>query len=275
MVLVEVARKAYLASLVPVIVNSILNEHQIVVDIVAFVGRGDFPRSRLGEKQRGKILNSWVSRKLRTVAQFAIRDNDSHVSDATEAGPRRTSVMASSLRNVEPAPQILEEQHRAETMTDYTSLPTGISEMPSMSYENSIAELPTQGGDSTPTDHKVKHFELADNDAPGSPPGTYLSEAEAAAFDIPKYNPIQLREQAPPPPPGPKPKMMDKALPGMPGMPGVSGTAGKQGDLWSLPSQQGRAPVPGLRVQNVSMSPGSDDESWKQDARMHLNLAER
>ncbi|KAG4220765.1 hypothetical protein PC116_g30756, partial [Phytophthora cactorum] len=32
---------------------------------------------RLGEKQRGKILASWVTRKMRTVAQFAIRDPDS------------------------------------------------------------------------------------------------------------------------------------------------------------------------------------------------------
>jgi hypothetical protein len=75
-VLVEVARKAYLASIVPVIVNAILNEHQIVVDIVAFVNKGDFPRSRLGEKQRGKILAGWVSRKLRTMAQFSIKDMD-------------------------------------------------------------------------------------------------------------------------------------------------------------------------------------------------------
>jgi acyl-CoA synthetase (AMP-forming)/AMP-acid ligase II len=55
-VLVEVNRKQYLASIVPVIVNAILNEHQIIVDIVAFVSVGDFPRSRLGEKQRGKLL---------------------------------------------------------------------------------------------------------------------------------------------------------------------------------------------------------------------------
>ena len=63
-VLVEVRVKSYLASMVPVIVNAILNEHQLVVDIVAFVGKGDFPRSRLGEKQRGKILASWVTRKM-------------------------------------------------------------------------------------------------------------------------------------------------------------------------------------------------------------------
>lgn len=62
-VLVEVTRKSYLASLVPVIVNAILNDHQIVVDIVAFVAQGDFPRSRLGEKQRGKILGSQLQKK--------------------------------------------------------------------------------------------------------------------------------------------------------------------------------------------------------------------
>lgn len=76
-VLVEVFRKAYLASIVPVIVDAILNEHQLVVDMIAFVSNGDFPRSRLGEKQRGKILASWVTRKLRTIAQFGIRDPES------------------------------------------------------------------------------------------------------------------------------------------------------------------------------------------------------
>lgn len=75
-VLVEVTRKSYLASLVPVIVNAVLNDHQVVADIVAFVSYGDFPRSRLGEKQRGKILGSWVTRKMRTIAQFSIRDAD-------------------------------------------------------------------------------------------------------------------------------------------------------------------------------------------------------
>ncbi|KAF3929493.1 hypothetical protein ABW19_dt0201165 [Dactylella cylindrospora] len=76
-VLIEVYRKSFLASIVPVIVNAILNEHQLVVDIVAFVGQGDFPRSRLMEKQRGKILANWVTRKLKSIAQFSIRDFDS------------------------------------------------------------------------------------------------------------------------------------------------------------------------------------------------------
>lgn len=74
--IVEIFRKSFLASVVPVIVNAILNEHHIICDIVAFVSKGDFPRSRLGEKQRGKILASWVTRKMRTIAQFSIRDPD-------------------------------------------------------------------------------------------------------------------------------------------------------------------------------------------------------
>ena len=76
-IVVEVFRKAYLASMVPVIVGAILNEHQLVVDMISFVSHGDFPRSRLGEKQRGKILASWVTRKLRIVGQFGIRDPES------------------------------------------------------------------------------------------------------------------------------------------------------------------------------------------------------
>lgn len=102
-VLVEVTRKSYLASLVPVIVNAVLNDHQIVIDIVAFVSYGDFPRSRLGEKQRGKILGSWVTRKMRTIAQFSIRDADGAYPQMLQSrmsrGSKTGSIMGgSSLR---------------------------------------------------------------------------------------------------------------------------------------------------------------------------------
>ncbi|KAI0007787.1 acetyl-CoA synthetase-like protein [Xylariaceae sp. FL0662B] len=133
-VLVEVSRKAYLASIVPVIVNAILNEHQIIVDIVAFVNKGDFPRSRLNEKQRGKILAGWVTRKMRTVAQFAIRDPESigmEGNDGTGEN-RRASVGSirstnvpgtSSLRNMEHAPQILEQEELDHQMNKMSELP--------------------------------------------------------------------------------------------------------------------------------------------------------
>ncbi|KAI1073866.1 acetyl-CoA synthetase-like protein [Whalleya microplaca] len=133
-VLVEVSRKAYLASIVPVIVNAILNEHQIIVDIVAFVNKGDFPRSRLNEKQRGKILAGWVTRKMRTVAQFAIRDPDAigmEGGDGTgenhraSVGSVRSSSApgASSLRNMEHAPQILEQEELDHQMNKMSELP--------------------------------------------------------------------------------------------------------------------------------------------------------
>ncbi|OJD22985.1 hypothetical protein ACJ73_05666, partial [Blastomyces percursus] len=109
--LIEVTRKAYLASLVPVILNAILNEHQVVADIIAFVPRGDFPRSRLGEKQRGKILASWVTRKMQTIAQFNIRDGegfDSHLIDLperTRTAPRVSSTAETGSRHPTPHPE--------------------------------------------------------------------------------------------------------------------------------------------------------------------------
>ena len=164
MVLVEVIRKAYLASIVPVIVNSVLDSHQVIVDIVAFVSKGDFPRSRLGEKQRGKILGAWVTRKMRTIAQFSIRDDDGSDSQITEVAEPRSAVgsvvgVASSLRNVEtvitpPAVETTENK-------DYISLPTGISEMPA-TYESSIIASPTlpsteDDREQTPTDPRRHH----------------------------------------------------------------------------------------------------------------------
>ena len=96
------------------IVNAILHEHQIVVDIIAFVNKGDFPRSRLGEKQRGTVLAKWVKRSLQTEAQFAIRNSDFSPEGGVHAGleEHRASLTGSlrggvqggsSLRNVESA----------------------------------------------------------------------------------------------------------------------------------------------------------------------------
>jgi hypothetical protein len=101
-VLVEIFRKNFLASIVPVIVNAILNHHHLVVDIVAFVQKGDFPRSRLGEKQRGKILAGWVTRKIQTIAQFGIREpEEDHIGQiAEEASPIKQSL---SGRNGTPS----------------------------------------------------------------------------------------------------------------------------------------------------------------------------
>ncbi|TVY45167.1 Uncharacterized protein LSUB1_G001038 [Lachnellula subtilissima] len=269
-VLVEVGRKAYLASIVPVIVNAILNEHQIVVDIVAFVNKGDFPRSRLGEKQRGKILASWVTRKMRTMAQFGIRDADAALSDVTETMEPRSGVaslrngtpIASSLRNVEPAPQIVEEgeyeRERVQSQNSFAPLPTGISEMPAQNYDDSIMGSPREENhasmksDDTPTDNR-KRFEL--------PSDNYNSEKSkfpglGEDFTIPGFETMD----AGPPRVGPKPGETSES--------DVPPVEGRPGDLWSLPSQH---PTGGLRVLNAD----EENDDWKQDAMMHMNLAGR
>ncbi|KAL8349510.1 hypothetical protein RB598_005069 [Gaeumannomyces tritici] len=131
-VLVEVSRKAFLASLVPVIVNSILNEHQIIVDIVAFVSKGVFPRSRLGEKQRGKILAGWVSRKMSTIAQWAIKDMD-----AIQEGPLENSAAAAAAAN---------ELHRVSMSSHRSSGGPALAGGPTLSLRNMerAAQIPEQ-----------------------------------------------------------------------------------------------------------------------------------
>lgn len=256
----EVGRKSYLASIVPVIVNAILSEHQIVVDIVAFVNKGDFPRSRLGEKQRGKILASWVTRKMRTMAQFGIRDADSGVSDAADtmeprSSVRNSSAMGSSLRNVEPAPQIIEERvdereadwQQTEAQDSYIPHPIGISEMPAQSYDNSTVGSLTAAASMQSDDASTHNFKAG-------------FERPNTEFVVPGFGTPDPPEQAPPRVPKPAIQRQSVILPAV---------EGREGDLWSLPSQQPRG---GLRVQNAS-SDEDDEDSWTNDAIMHMNLA--
>jgi acyl-CoA synthetase (AMP-forming)/AMP-acid ligase II len=80
--LVEVLRTTHLSGVVPVIVNAVLDEHQIIVDKVAFCARGDFPRSRLREKQRGRILASWIKKQLKTCIVYNVRNGERHLDSA-------------------------------------------------------------------------------------------------------------------------------------------------------------------------------------------------
>lgn len=136
--LVEVHRKSYLASLVPVILNAVLNEHQLVVDIIAFVGRGDFPRSRLNEKQRGKILASWVTKKLRTIAQFGIRDGSNPATlaqgNAVVGGGTMTMTMNSGMPRIDSL--------HSGSMTRRSTQSPSISLSLAASHDRTISELP-------------------------------------------------------------------------------------------------------------------------------------
>lgn len=243
--MVEVNRKAYLASIVPVIINAILSEHQIVADIVAFVSKGDFPRSRLGEKQRGKILAGWVTRKMRTMAQFAIRDLDPAAlgeggSDGTDpnrasTGSLRGSGMhapgASSLRNVEQAPQILEQDEfeQQHMMSDIHGYPDHHFDMPD--------------DQKTPTGHPPRGPMGAPDEAGHSAEGyhtqTFMSELDSTPI-VPQNNPDQAAEQR------------RSHLPGVDGRESL--------DMWDA-------------ERNEPSKVLDDAEEWTTDAMMHMNLA--
>ena len=305
----------------PVIVNAILNEHQIIVDIVAFVNRGDFPRSRLGEKQRGKILAGWVSRKMRTMAQFAIKDMDADLGgppgqpDAPGEPPRASMGSlrsplgpnaSSSLRNMEPAPQILEQRELEDMHIGHAGPPPGpgpgagyypyqqpapltVAPSPTVAVMGGAVEMPAEehervfGVPDAPTNRD------ADPDVtPTKPAANRVSIAPPPhGFDLPDFD--HFGDDDSPPPVGPKP-------PGTSGLPRVPAQR-------TLPSQQRLSqvyqappadrpqaqtpPQPALRLPGVdgresmddwSPAPGRTDgepteEDWTRDAIMHMNLA--
>lgn len=299
-VLVEVGRKAYLASMVPVIVNAILNEHQLVVDIIAFVSKGDFPRSRLGEKQRGKILASWVTRKMRTIAQFAIKDADRADSQITEVAEPRSTIGStrngsllggpSSLRNVEATPAVVEEPEQ-EAAKDYAPIPTGISAMPA-EYENSIMESPPlpiadhrQAGDKPMRRHRPKdidsglqpHNRDKPNELDDAPlasaisPGYYQNDGldrHMPSLQIDEYDPNgnPYGDELPP-----EPRYDNKPTLSLPSVTGHESFV--PGEFaWKPPSSQGRQQAGrggGLRVANAN---SDDDNEWPREAIMHMSL---
>jgi hypothetical protein len=212
-VVVEVFRRNFLASMVPVIVNAVLNEHQLVIDIVSFVLKGDFHRSRLGEKQRGKILAGWVTRKMRTIAQYSIRDPngpDSQITEVAEPGgmvgrsntgtftktPGPGSVKGSlrgSVHGMATQMQNLQLQTNPQDIPEGQPLnfgfPPGVAEMPAgQSYPESIperAELAlgsARDDDDTPTETRT-----------GFPPQQHLSENSG----MPYYDETQMLPQGP------------------------------------------------------------------------------
>lgn len=218
-VVVEIFRRNFLASMVPVIVNAILNEHQLVIDIVAFVIKGDFHRSRLGEKQRGKILAGWVTRKMRTIAQYSIRDggmdniyensepqgrpSTSNFRYSTSGGPgsMKGSMRASSTLGMTAAMNNLHlqtgggsmvqefpSQQQPRLMSLGAPLPQGVSEMPAERYPESTPELGTGSiaemhADEMPTEQKQPNFLPRLQDGGGS---IHYSPVDATGvFDSP------------------------------------------------------------------------------------------
>ncbi|CAD0086218.1 unnamed protein product [Aureobasidium mustum] len=252
------------------IVNTVLNEHQLVLDIVAFVQKGDFPRSRLGEKQRGKILASWVSRKMRTIAQFSIRDPDAEGSVGTAvpnevAAGRRSSgqsgtagagafrggpgsinrapgTAGSSLRHVESISQLpLAEEPHAYDMASMPQ-PLYTDELPRPSAEF------LYNNDHTPTNERPRDLTL----------NTTLDYSPVEGNMIYGFSDEQdfagvAPEQHQPPP--------------------RSDFRGSYGGAPHSPEDMPMQQSGGLRVANRTSIDSDDD--WSQDALRHLNLNAR
>ena len=205
-VVVEIFRRNFLAAMVPVIVNAILNEHQLVIDIVAFVNKGDFHRSRLGEKQRGKILAGWVTRKMRTIAQYSIRDPHGDFNQINEepgmtqgrtsTGTFRNSMMGGSIkgsvhgsmRGMNAQMQNLQlqmggaQELQGQPQTNFAP-PAGMSEMAAQAYSESIAELA-----STTTDSSHTYYQKDGSDAtPTDPRKEFVAELDGGIHKAINY----------------------------------------------------------------------------------------
>lgn len=284
-----------------------LNEHQLIVDIVAFVSKGDFPRSRLGEKQRGKILASWVTRKMRTIAQFGIRDADGADSQITEVAEPRSGVgsvvgMGSSLKNMET----VAATPQAQPAQDYLSIPAGASEMPAP-YESSIVESPPlplpKDDEDTPTAAPNNTYLQAAGDGryrsnssnapqlvtdyfPPQDPiepysaSVYSPQSQSATGNSYNFSTLNGANAGPDfdfnPSSAPPPPRFD-SKPTLHGESG-NGVDPRGNDLYSLPpqSRQGSRNVSGssgrggLRVANAD---DDGDDTWRQEAIMHMNYA--
>ncbi|RLV96660.1 hypothetical protein JA1_000222 [Spathaspora sp. JA1] len=71
-VVCESKRTKYYSSLVPLIVNTVFSKHHIIIDIVAFIRKGEFPISRLGTKQRARIVDAWVQGVIPLTASYGV-----------------------------------------------------------------------------------------------------------------------------------------------------------------------------------------------------------
>lgn len=276
--------------------NAILNEHQIVVDIVAFVNKGDFPRSRLGEKQRGKILGSWVTRKMRTMAQFGIRDAEGGLSDVMEGSEPRTggapsargngSVMErSSLRNVESISDMPRDRRSSYNRYSPPPPPAGFVEMPAELSE-SRNETPIEGRPGTNPNQPTGGLNLDFSGRSDKQNSDYADSLRSpTSARGPGFPGAPERQQSPlPPAPGPKPpSYMSQPMPDQPPPPPPTQQQQQQqqqrGDIYSLPSQQRQSedepssrPPTGLRIANPSAE--SDDE-WQKEALGYMSYAGR
>ena len=219
---------------------------------------------------------------MRTIAQFAIRDADAGIAgpggDADSqvdlggrpsfGGARSVSgpgtiAGASSLRNVEPAPRILEQRELEQQF----EIPPGAG-----GYPQQQQQYPHHHPPHSPVGVAVEM--PADNEkavlGPGGPTSPVVGRPSSArsppppssahAYTLPSYDQFEpvsgVSDDGPPPPVGPKPAAAPQIrLPGVDGRESLDDTWGQR------PESQGGGGV------------ADEDDDWAKDANMYMNLA--
>lgn len=140
----ESKRTRFFASLVPVIINTVLSKHHIVIDIIAFIKKGEFPISRLGTKQRARIVDAWVQGVIPLTALYGInygensmikliKDIDVIAQDNPILGLTNPAL---SYYDAEPEDDVFNEHRQGLMLNDqYSPSPPG-SSIPYPTYGN-------------------------------------------------------------------------------------------------------------------------------------------
>ncbi|KAG7666394.1 uncharacterized protein J8A68_000068 [[Candida] subhashii] len=138
----ESKRTRFFASLVPLIINTVLSKHHIVIDIIAFIRKGEFPISRLGTKQRARIVDAWVQGVIPISASYGInfgensmikliKDIDVIARDDPILGLTNPAL---SYYDAEPDDDVFNENRQGLTLNQQFNPATGLSYPQSYGY---------------------------------------------------------------------------------------------------------------------------------------------
>lgn len=133
-VVCESKRKRNLASLVPLIVNTVLSKHHLIVDVVAFMKKGEFPISRLGTKQRARIIDAWVQGIIPISALYGVnygensmiqlvKEIDSVARDNPITGLKNPALSFYDNETIDDRSDIFDNNHQGLTLNDEYSDP--------------------------------------------------------------------------------------------------------------------------------------------------------
>lgn len=128
-VVCESKRKRNFASLVPIIVNTVLSKHHLVVDVIAFMKKGEFPISRLGTKQRARIIDAWVQGIIPISASFGVnygensmiqlvKEIDSVASDNPITGLKNPALSYYETDNMDNMSDVFDNNHLGLMLND-------------------------------------------------------------------------------------------------------------------------------------------------------------